>query len=155
MQRQNSEVHCEGELMVVYCGIRERFIEIRCLKLDKTVASQCQQISLSSMTKVWITGYRGLFLKRAVKTASRVHRIHYLTLLRVYSDFCVRSEIILLNFFSKSSVFHLLRQALDCRMKELTAQGIGVAVKKGVIIYFMVASIFPLYLAFIYYFTSF
>jgi len=35
------------------------------------------------------------------------------------------------EFFSKSSVFHLLRQALDCRKKELIAKGIGVAVKKG------------------------
>jgi len=83
------------------------------------------------MTKVWITGYRGLFLKFAVKTASRIHRIHYLTLLRVYSDFCVRSEIILLNFLASRRYFICYAKLWTVEMKELTAKGIGVAVKKG------------------------
>ena len=35
------------------------------------------------------------------------------------------------TFFSKSSSFSRLRKALDCRVKEMTATGIGVSVKRA------------------------
>jgi len=34
-------------------------------------------------------------------------------------------------FFSKSSLFSRLRKALDCRMKEMTAAGVGVSVMRA------------------------
>jgi len=34
-------------------------------------------------------------------------------------------------FFNKSSPFNRLRKALDCRMKEMTAAGVGVCVKRA------------------------
>ena len=45
--------------------------------------------------------------------------------LRSLANFCD------IAFFNKSSPFLRLRKALDCRMKELTASGIGVSVKRA------------------------
>ena len=54
----------------------------------------------------------------------------YLTSWLTFKDICNMPQFAYVAFFSKSSPFTRLRKALKCRMKELTAAGVGVSVKR-------------------------